>query len=74
MLTEEEKEDIIRSQQGIIEDQQKIIDEMKDALYQIGDFADGLRSVVSIILADSPECAIVDLTFKKILELVEQNI
>ena len=36
MITEEEKEEIIRSQQGIIEDQQKIIDEMKDALREIG--------------------------------------
>ena len=74
MITEEEKDEIIRSQQGIVQDQQKIIDEMKDALREIGNCTDGLRSVVGIILADSPECAIVDLTFKKILELVEQNI
>ena len=74
MITEVEKDEIIRSQQEVIKDQQKIIDEMKDALREIGNFTDGLRSVVSIILADLPECAIVDLTFKKILELVEQNI
>lgn len=74
MISTEEKDEIIRSQQDIIKDHQKIIDEMKDALREIGNFTDGLRSVVSIILADSPECAIVDLTFKKILELVEQNI
>lgn len=74
MISTEEKDEIIRGQQDIIKDHQKIIDEMKDALREIRNFTDGLRSVVSIILADSPECAIVDLTFKKILELVEQNI
>lgn len=74
MITEVEKDEIIRGQQDIIKDHQKIIDEMKDALREIGNFTDGLRSVTSVILADSPECAVVDLTFKKILELVEQNI
>ena len=74
MITEVEKDEIIRSQQEVIKDQQRIMDEKKAPLREIGNFTDGRRPVVSINLADSPECAIVDLTFKKILELVEQNI
>ena len=58
----------------IIEEQQKIIDEMKDALRQIGDFADGLKSLLAFLLDGYSEKTIVNLTLTKITELVDQNI
>lgn len=74
MITEEEKDEIIRSQQEVIKDQQKIMDEMKDALREIGDFADGLKSLLAFLLDGQPENTIVNLTLTKITELVDQNI
>ena len=64
-MSEEEK---------IIQDQQKIIDEMQDAFRKIGDFADGLKSLLSFLLDGCPENTIVNLTLTKITELVDQNI
>ena len=61
-------------EQKTIQEQQKIIDDMKEAIREIGDFTDGLKAVVVPILEATPEVKIIDLTFKKILELVEQNI
>ena len=58
----------------IIEEQQKIIDDMKDGLRAIGDYADALKDVLSWLLEDVPEHAIVNLTLTKITELVDQNI
>ena len=57
-----------------IREQQKIIDEMKDALRQIGDFADGLKSLLAFLLDGYSEKTIVNLTLTKITELVDQNI
>ena len=61
-------------EQKTIQEQQKIIDEMKDALRQIGDFADGLKSLLAFLLDGYPENTIVNLTLTKITELVDQNI
>ena len=58
----------------IIEEQQEIIDDMKDGLRAIGDYADALKDVLSWLLEDVPEHAIVNLTLTKITELVDQNI
>ena len=56
------------------EQQQKIIEEMQDAFREIGDFADGLKSLLSFLLDGCPENTIVNLTLTKITELVDQNI
>lgn len=61
-------------QQKIIHEQQAIIDEMHSAFSQIGDFADGLNSVLKMLLEDIPEGKIVDLTFKKIIEICNTHI
>ncbi len=58
----------------IIEEQQKIIDDMKDGLRAIGDYADALKDVLSWLLEDVPEHAIVRLTLNEMLKLVEQNL
>lgn len=57
-----------------IQEQQKIIDEMKDALRQIGDFADGLNRLLEHVLEGMSEATVVDLTLTKITELADQNI
>lgn len=59
-----------------MEDKDLIMELQKkeDAFRQIGEFTDGLSSVLSTILKDTPEAPIIDMTLKKILELVEQNI
>ena len=61
-------------QQKIIHEQQAIIDEMHSAFSQIGDFADGLNSILKMLLEDIPEGKIVKLTLEKIMKIVEQNI
>ena len=64
-MSEEEK---------IIQEQQKIIDEMKDALRQIGDFADGLNRLLGHVLEGMSEATVVDLTLTKITKLADENI
>lgn len=59
-----------------MEDKDLIMELQKkeDAFRQIGEFTDGLSSLLSVILKDTAEAPIIDMTLKKILELVEQNI
>ena len=57
-----------------MEDDKKIIDDMKDGLRAIGDYADALKDVLSWLLEDVPEHAIVRLTLNEMLKLVEQNL
>ena len=57
-----------------IQEQQKIIDEMKDALRQIGDFADGLNGLLQHVLTGMSEATVVDLTLQKIVKLTDENI
>ena len=47
---------------------------MQDAFREIGDFADGLKSLLAFLLDGQPENTIVNLTLTKITELVDQNI
>lgn len=61
-------------EQKTIQEQQKIIDEMKDALRQIGDFADGLNRLLEHVLTGMTEAKVVDLTLQKIVELADQNL
>ena len=60
--------------QKIIEELSKNIDEMQDAFREIGDFADGLKSLLAFLLDGYSEKTIVNLTLTKITELVDQNI
>lgn len=64
----------MEEEKKIIEEQQKIIDEMKDALRQIGDFADGLNRLLEHVLTGMTEAKVVDLTLQKIVELADQNL
>ena len=64
----------MNEEQKIIQEQQKIIDEMKDGLRAIGDYADALKDVLSWLLEDVPEHAIVRLTLNEMIKLVEQNL
>ncbi len=61
-------------EQKTIQEQQKIIDEMKDALRQIGDFADGLNRLLGHVLEGMSEATVVDLTLTKITKLADENI
>ena len=58
----------------VTQQQQKIIDDMRDSLRQIGDFAEGLKTLLANMLDGTSEVMIVDLTLNKIIELVDQNI
>ena len=60
--------------QKIIEELSKNIDELQDAFREIGDFADGLKSLLAFLLDGYSEKTIVNLTLTKITELVDQNI
>ena len=64
----------MNEEQKIIQEQQKIIDEMKDGLRAIGDYADALKDVLSWLLEDVPEHAIVRLALNEMIKLVEQNL
>ncbi len=59
-----------------MEDKDLIMELQKkeDAFRQIGEFTDGLSSVLSTILKDTPEAPIVDMTLKKIANIVKNNI
>lgn len=59
-----------------MEDKDLIMELQKkeDAFRQIGEFTDRLSSVLSTILKDTPEAPIVDMTLKKIANIVENNI
>lgn len=61
-------------QQKIIHEQQAIIDEMHSAFSQIGDFADGLNHLIRPLLDGMTETTIIDLTFKKIIEICDAHI
>ena len=61
-------------QQKILEDQDKIINAMQDDFRQIGDFAEGLNNMLAYLLEGRTELTVVDLTRKKIMTLVEENI
>ena len=57
-----------------MDDREKVIEDMQDAFRQIGDFAEGLNNTLGYLLEGMTERTVVDLTLKKIMTLVEENI
>lgn len=57
-----------------MDDREKVIEDMQDAFRQIGDFAEGLNNMLAYLLEGRTELTVVDLTLKKIMTLVEENI
>lgn len=58
----------------VIQQQRKALEEAEDAFREIGNFADGLRSLLNSLLQDVPEGKLVDHALQTIMKIVEQNI